>query len=216
MTEPSGLQHLQHPRFSKFYVRLSNEAERYGVAEHRHRLLAGLRGVVVEVGAGNGLNFGHYPPETKKVLAVEPDSLLRSHAGDAARRAPVPVELIAGQADALPLPDSSADAVVLSLVLCSVADPLHALAEIRRVLRPDGELRFYEHVRSQHAWIAGLQDGVTPLWSRLFGGCHPNRDSQAMLVEAGFDVIEVDRFGFRPGRAAPKFAHVLGRAMPRG
>jgi ubiquinone/menaquinone biosynthesis C-methylase UbiE len=215
MAESSDLQRLQHPRFARFYLWLSNEAEKHGVAEHRDRLLAGLGGRVVEVGAGNGLNFGHYPPNTENVLAVEPDSVLRAHAEENARHAPVPVEVVAGQADALPLPDGSADAAVFSLVLCTVANPAHALAEAHRVLRPGGELRFYEHVRSRRPWMGLLQDAVTPLWARLFGGCHPNRDTRTTLELAGFGVAEVDQFGFSPGRAAPSITHVLGRARRR-
>lgn len=216
MSEPSDLPQLQHPRFAEFYLWFSNKVEKHGVAEHRERLLAGLEGRVVEVGAGNGLNFGHYPPNTEKVLAVEPDAVLRAHAEKSARHAPVPVEVLSGQAEALPLPDGSTDAAVLSLVLCTVADPARALAEVRRVLRPGGKLRFYEHVRSESPWIGRLQDTITPLWTRLFGGCHPNRDTQAILERSGFEVTKVDRFTFKPGRATPAVTHILGHADPVG
>jgi ubiquinone/menaquinone biosynthesis C-methylase UbiE len=97
-------------------------------------------------------------------------------------------------------------------VLCTVPDQATALAEVRRVLRPGGELRFYEHVRSTHRLVAVGEDLVTPIWSRFAGGCHPNRDSVAAITAAGFDVASVDRFGFSPQRGVPPTAHVLGRA----
>jgi ubiquinone/menaquinone biosynthesis C-methylase UbiE len=147
-----------------------------------------------------------------RVLAVEPEPTLRRHALDAAARAPIPVEVLDGAADELPLDDVSCDAVVTSLVLCTVPDLPDALAEVRRVLRPGGDLRFYEHVRSAHRLMAIAEDLVTPVWSRFAGGCHPNRDSVAAITAAGFDVSSVDRFGFSAQRGVPRTAHVLGRA----
>jgi ubiquinone/menaquinone biosynthesis C-methylase UbiE len=102
--------------------------------------------------------------------------------------------------------------VVTSLVLCSVPDQGCALAEIARVLRPGGELRFYEHVRSTRRPIGWLQQAVAPAWSRLAGGCHPDRDTTAAITEAGFRITSLERFGFSPQRGAPPLAHVLGRA----
>lgn len=203
---------FQHPRFARMYAELSVEAERRGGTEHRRRLLAGLSGRVVEVGAGHGLTFAHYPPTVTSVVAVEPDDTLRALAGRAAHDAPVPVEVVAGHADALPVADAGADAVVVSLVLCSVPDPGSALAEIRRVLRPGGELRYYEHVRS--GGVAGLlQDAVRPLWSALAGGCRLNRRTGEAIRAAGFDVREESRFTWRPARVSPVSQHVLGRAV---
>ena len=109
-------------------------------------MLAGLRGRVVEIGAGNGMNFAHYPATVDEVVAVEPEAYLRAKAEQAADRAAVRVSVRDGVADALPIPAAGFDAVVASLVLCSVADPGAAVAEMRRVLKPGGELRFMEHV----------------------------------------------------------------------
>jgi ubiquinone/menaquinone biosynthesis C-methylase UbiE len=190
---------------------MSVEADRRGVADHRRRLLAGLRGRVVEVGAGNGRMFAHYPAEVTEVVAVEPEDTLRALAEDAARSAPVPVRVVAGDADHLPVPDASADAVVASLVLCSVPDQESALAEVVRVLRPGGELRYYEHVRS--AGVVGVfEDLVTPLWPLLAGGCHPNRRTSEAIAAAGLTVESEERFGFRPLRTTPPALHVLGTA----
>lgn len=196
-------------------MRASAKAEERGVREHRRELLADLRGVVCEVGAGNGLNFAHYPPQVTRVVAVEPEPTLRRHAAGAARSAPVPIEVMDATAEALPLGDGSCDAVVASLVLCTVPDQADALGEMARVLRPAGELRFYEHVRSAHRLVAAAEDLVTPIWSRLAGGCHPNRDTAAALRAAGFDLQEVRRFAFSPLPLVPPTAHLLGRAVRR-
>lgn len=197
---------LQHPWFARLYVMLSRAAEKGGAAEHRGRLLAGLTGRVIEVGAGNGLNFAHYPATVTDVLAVEPDDVLRAHAEVAARRAPVLVRVVPGQADALPAEDRSRDAAVASLVLCSVADPASALARLHRVLRPGGQLRFYEHVRSGRSWVGAVQDLIAAPWSHVAGGCRPNRDTLTSIRTAGFEVADVEEISFG-------MPHVLGRAV---
>ena len=202
-----------HPLFARFYYLLSGSAERAGTTGHRQELLAGLTGTVIELGAGNGLNFAHYPPGVRAVLAVEPDKFLRQKAALAALRAPVPVHVVEGEAESLPAEDTSLDAAVASLVLCSVPSPPRALAELRRVLRPGGELRFYEHVRSDTPEGARLQDRADVLWPFLGGGCHPNRDTVAAIAAAGFAIEEERRFAFRPSvLAAPVAPHVIGRA----
>jgi ubiquinone/menaquinone biosynthesis C-methylase UbiE len=203
---------FQHPRFARIYERISSESEQRGTAEQRDRALAGLSGRVIEVGAGNGLSFGHYPDTVTEVLAVEPEDRLRALAEQAAAHAPIPVRVVAGHAEALPVEDGSVDAAVDSLVLCSVPDVAAALAEIRRVLRPGGELRFFEHVRSEKLWFGLLQDAITPLWSRMGGGCHPNRDTTAAIRAAGFDIERLDRFSYAPLRFFPKHSHILGSA----
>lgn len=213
MADPQ-LMGLQHPRFARFYTAISKRAEAHGGAEHRARLLKGLAGTVIEIGAGNGLNFAHYPPQVTHVLAVEPDDALRAIARRAAQRAPVPVDVVCGHADALPAPDATFEAAVTSLVLCTVPDPAHALAEIRRVLRRDGQLRFYEHVRSDQPVLALLQDLIAPLWARLAGGCRPNHDTATVIAANGFTISSCRRFGFSPCFAVPRFAHILGTAYP--
>src|SRR2546423_10625469 len=118
-----------HPLFARLYTWLSRGAERAGAAEHRDENLAGLRGRVIEIGAGNGLNFAHYPPEVEEVVAVEPEPYLRARAGEAAARAPVKVTVVEGTAEQLPGADAEFDAAVVSLVLCTVPDQPNALAE---------------------------------------------------------------------------------------
>jgi ubiquinone/menaquinone biosynthesis C-methylase UbiE len=207
---------FQHPRFARMYQRISAESERRGTAEHRDRALAGLTGRVVEVGAGNGMNFRHYPATVTDVVAVEPENNLRALAERAASSAPMPVTVVAGHGDALPFDDETFDAAVVSLVLCSVPEPGHFLAEVRRVLKPGGELRFFEHVRSDSPVLGVFQDAITPLWSAIGGGCHLNRDSRAAIGAAGFEIDEIDRFSYRPLKLVPAHAHILGRAHKPG
>jgi len=187
------------PLFSRFlYPRFKQSGLKHGEGEHRQRLLDGIAGEVIEVGAGDGLNFAYYPQAVTGVLAVEPEDNLRAAASDQANHAPVPVEVKAGLADRLPADDNSFDAAVCSLVLCSVDDQAEALAEIRRVLRPGGQLRFYEHVRAHSRSLAAVQHAVTPVWSRLGGGCHLNRDTEGAITGAGFEIKRIERFVFAP------------------
>lgn len=208
----SGLTNLQHPRFARMYERISATMERRGTTRYRERLLAGLSGRVVEVGAGNGLNFSHYPDTVTQVVAVEPDDHLRRLAEQAASRATVPVHVVAGGAANLPVEGGSFGAAVASLVLCSVSDVPVALAQVRRTLKPGGELRFFEHVRSDNPWLGLLQDAVTPLCARIAGGCHPNRDTAAAIRAAGFHIEEVERFAHAPLCTTPPIAHLIGTA----
>src|SRR3954451_5175098 len=162
---------VRHPLFARFYGRfVPPSIVREGGDQLRRRVLDGLKGTVVEVGAGGGANFPHYPDEVARIVAVEPEPYLREQA---AAHTDERVELRDAVAGDLPLADGEADAVVFTLVLCSVDQP-SALAEARRVLRPGGELRFLEHVQA-HEPGAGrraqrLLDAT--VWPRLFGGCH--------------------------------------------
>ena len=201
---------VHHPLFARVYARVGHllDAE---IGDHRRRLLAGLTGRILEVGAGNGLNFPHYPATVTEVLAVEPEPYLRRLALAAARQAPVPIRVVAGTAETLPAPDATVDAVVASLVLCTVTDPDQALAETRRVLRPGGRLRFYEHVRATDPRLARWQDRLQRPWGWLVGGCHPNRDTVAAVTAAGLRLVGLERFDLQamPPLARP---HVLGVA----
>lgn len=203
---------VSRPIFARIYERLSHLMEPE-VGPHREELLAGLSGRVIEVGAGNGMNFPHYPPEVTEVLAVEPEPRLRAAAMEQARSVGLPIQVVAGVAESLPAEDSTFDAAVASLVLCSVSDQRQALAELIRVVRPSGELRFYEHVRSRHPRLARVQQATDALWPFFTGGCHTSRDTVAVIEETGFEVERVRRFRFPPSRFFfPTSPHALGVA----
>ena len=204
---------VSHPLFARLFARFAPMAEESGIAGHRDELLAGLSGRVIELGAGTGLNFGRYPGSVTEVVAVEPEPYLRARAIAAARRAPVPVRVVEAAADALPFEDGEFDMAVTSLVLCSVSDPAAALEELRRVLRPDGKLHFYEHVLAEDPRLARLQRGADLFWPRLGGGCHTSRNTVAAIEQAGFQDVSCRRFHFRPCvLAAPVSPMVIGQA----
>jgi ubiquinone/menaquinone biosynthesis C-methylase UbiE len=205
---------VNRPLFALIQARASATEERKGGAEYRRRLLAGLRGRVIEVGAGSGVNFAYYPSSVVEVVAVEPEPNLRALAVQAARQAPVPIQVIAGVAQRLPLVDASVDAGVVAGLLCSLPDPALGLAELARVIRSDGELRFYEHVRAPQAGLAGLQRLLdATVWPRVFGGCHPDRDTEATIAHAGFTIQTCDRFLFHPTLlSVPVASRILGSA----
>ncbi len=196
----SNNESVHHPIFARLYSRLSAQAERRGQADYRDRVLAGLEGRVIEVGAGNGLNFGHYPPTVSEVVAVEPEGYLREQGERAAEEAPVPIRVVDGLADRLPAEAGSFDAGVASLVLCSVPEPGAALLELYRVIRPGGQLRFYEHVLADKPGLARAQRVAekSGFWPLVGGGCHPARDTESAIREAGFEIESCDRFIFRP------------------
>jgi ubiquinone/menaquinone biosynthesis C-methylase UbiE len=204
-------------RFAKVYARISLRMEEAGVGEHRRVTLAGLRGRVIELGCGNGLNFRHYPPEVTQVVAVEPDAFLREIAVRNAAKAPVSVEVVDGVAEHLPGDDASFDAGVATLVLCTVPDVDAALAELRRVVRPGGELRFFEHVLAPTPGMQRVQrflDGT--FWPKIAGGCHTARDTRAAIERAGFELDHIDAVRFPDGRVpVPTASHILGSAVRR-
>jgi ubiquinone/menaquinone biosynthesis C-methylase UbiE len=203
-----------HPLFARFYVHIAGPGlERAGAAAHRRQLLAELTGDVLEVGAGNGHNFGHYPTRVTRLVAVEPEPRLRQLAQQAATKASVPVDVVDGIAEDLPAADGSFDAVVACMTLCSVADQAKALAECHRVLRPGGQLRFFEHVQAESARMRAAQTVLDAVWPLLCGGCHTGRDTGAAIRAAGFAITELGRFTFPPIRfPSPAGPHILGAA----
>jgi SAM-dependent methyltransferase len=185
----------RHPILARVFARAAPAMDAQGALEHRRALLAGLAGRVLEVGAGNGLNFAHYPPAVTELLAV-------------------PISVGSGTADALPGPDAGMEAAVASLVLCSVPDQARALAELRRVLRPGGKLRFFEHVQADISGLARAQRLADVIWPTV-GGCHTSRDTLTAITTAGFQLISIRRFRFPDSRPpSPAAPHVLGIARP--
>jgi ubiquinone/menaquinone biosynthesis C-methylase UbiE len=200
--------------FSRFYAKISPGMEDVGMAELRRELLAPLSGEVVEIGAGNGLNFAHYPATITGVTAIEPEPRLRELAIRAASRGSVPVTVLPGTAGQLPLPDGSVDGAVLCLVLCSISDRPAALAEIRRVLRAGGTLRFLEHTLADTAGLAKVQRiADATVWPLLTGGCRTATNPAADIAATGFALTDVRRLRFpTAGPTLPASSHVLGGA----
>lgn len=200
--------------FARFYQQAGRMMELGGVGAYRRLLLAGLAGEVIEVGAGPGFNFGYYPRDVARVVAVEPEPRLRRAAARAAPRACVPVEVTDGVADRLPAQDAAFDAAVVSLVLCTIPDLAAGLGEIRRVLRPGGELRFLEHVAGEAPRLRRVQSMLdATVWPRLFGGCHLSRDTATAITAAGFTISWLDRVRIPETRLTlPSSPHILGSA----
>ncbi|MBX5484601.1 MAG: class I SAM-dependent methyltransferase [Myxococcaceae bacterium] len=163
-------------------------SEALGLRRWRQWLTGGATGRVLEVGCGTGRNLLLYPPG-RFVVAVEPDAV----ALRAAKKRAGSIPLIRARAEALPFKDGVFDTVVSGLVFCTVPDPRAGLAEIRRVLGADGRLRMLEHVRSTRPWRARLQDFVQPVWTKIAGGCHPNRDTERTVESSGFRILEASR-----------------------
>jgi ubiquinone/menaquinone biosynthesis C-methylase UbiE len=197
--------------FARVYDRAFTKVEERGLRDSRHELLAPLTGRVLEIGAGTGLNLAHYPASVSELVLVEPEEAMARQLEQKpdARRATV----VRASAEKLPFPDSHFDAVVSTLVLCSVPDPGAALGEIRRVLRPDGRLMFIEHVRSTDPKLARWQDRLNPPWRAFNLGCNCNRDTEAAIRAAGLEVVDIDhrRFEGAPVLVSPVIA---GSASP--
>lgn len=199
--------------FAVVYERLIAASEEACVREWRRELLAPLAGDVLELGSGTGLNLTHYPAAVQRLVLTEPDRHMRAKLQARLTEqppAPARVELVDAVADRLPFDDESFDAVVSTLVLCSVPDQRSALREVRRVLRPGGRLVFLEHVAAhekpkRHRW----QRRVEPVWKRIADGCHLTRDTRDVIASSGFDVGDATRESMR--KASP-----LVRTTERG
>nr|WP_320784662.1 class I SAM-dependent methyltransferase [Streptomyces sp. CRN 30] len=178
------------------------------------RCASPLSGRVIEIGAGNGLDFARCPATVSEVVAIEPERLLRPSAVNAAFRADVPVDVVPGAAEALPVKSEAFDAAVVSLVLCSVRDLRRSLAEIRRVLRPGGTLRFFEHgVGGGRVTRVTQRVADATVWPLRLGGCHSARDPIGLMRDAGLEVGPYRHLVVPPaGPRVPSSHHVLGAA----
>lgn len=200
IADPAAPPEKGHRWFAAIYDKQMRSMERGIMAEMRRQLLGDLKGDILEIGAGTGANFEYYPAEAR-VTALEPDPFMLKKAETklaALGRANVMLQLI--PAERLPFDDASFDVVISTLVLCTVSDVPRSLAEMRRVLRPGGELRFVEHVRG-NGFAGRTQDFIKPVWRYFGAGCNPNRRTEDALRAAGFDVVVTGRrkiMGFAP------------------
>jgi ubiquinone/menaquinone biosynthesis C-methylase UbiE len=190
---------------------LTAPLERRHLAAKRRLLLEPASGSVLEIGAGTGWSFPHYPDTVEEVAALEPDEGMAARASRRAGESECRITLVRGSAEDLPFEDGSFDWVVSMLVLCTVRDPVAALAEVRRVLGAGGGFLFLEHVRSSEPRRARWQDRLERPWGFVAQGCHPNRDTVAAVQAAGFGVEIVER-GELPGAPPIVKPYVLGRA----
>jgi ubiquinone/menaquinone biosynthesis C-methylase UbiE len=189
--------HKGHKWFAAYWDR-AVKMEPATLKRLRERTLAGLNGRVLEIGCGNGANFPLYTRAVVDLVAADPDPFMLKGARERAAGLERGVELHEAAADELPFADASFDAVVSTMVLCSVPDLGNALGEIRRVLKPGGELRFLEHVRAKNPIGAWFQDACTPAWKWLGAGCRPNRDTEAAITSAGFTLRQIEHRRLSP------------------
>jgi ubiquinone/menaquinone biosynthesis C-methylase UbiE len=181
-----------------------------GMRRRRRTLVAEARGLVVEIGAGTGLNVAHYPEAVDELILTEPEPAMRRQIARRLERQASVARVIAAPAERLPFADSSVDTVVATLVLCTVDDPENALREIARVLRPDGQLLFIEHIRASARLLAACQDRLFKPWRGFAGGCVCNRPTLELMRACGF-TVEAD---YVVWRGMPAIVHPLavGRA----
>ena len=191
-----------HPIFAALYDIIQRRAEKKFFGAHRAHLAGSVRGRVLDVGAGTGINFGYYPPEAE-IVGIDPDPYMLRRAQARADSLGRPIKLLAEGAEQLPFQDASFDVAVATLVLCTISNPGGALGELRRVLRPSGQLRFLEHVRARTPGWQRFQDFLTPLWKRIGAGCHPNRDTVRAIERAGFRIEELHHCAHGPYPVRP-------------
>jgi ubiquinone/menaquinone biosynthesis C-methylase UbiE len=179
---------------------------------YRERVVSRAEGRVLEIGIGSGLNLPFYGTRVEQIIGLEPAARLLEMAQGRAGRSKQPVTFVAGSAEAIPLDDHSIDTVVTTWTLCSIPDAVGALKEMRRVLRPGGQLLFVEHGLAPEDNIQRWQNRLTPLWKRIGGGCHLNRPIRTLIESAGFDITSLDT-GYVKGPKPMTFLYE-GRAAP--
>ncbi len=202
-----------HPVFAQVYRLVAAVGERRGYGRLRASVLADASGRLLILGLGPGHDLAHLPAAVTSVVAVEPDPSMRSLARGRVAACAVPVTVLSADAHDLPLADGSVDAVLCACVLCSVAQPTRALAELRRVLIPGGRLLLLEHVAAPPGhWVGRLQQLLNPTWGRAAGGCSIRRDTMGAVEAAGFDVADVRSTMVWPN-IPPVAPTVLGTAL---
>jgi ubiquinone/menaquinone biosynthesis C-methylase UbiE len=179
---------------------------------YRKRVVSRATGQVLEIGIGSGLNLPFYSQNAEQVIGIDPSPKLLEMADEAARHSPLPVELIEGSAEAIPIGNTSIDTVVTTWTMCSIPNLDQALEEVRRVLRPGGRLLFVEHGLAPEPRVRWWQDHLTPGWKHLSGGCHLNRAIGEVIKRCGFSIEHLDK-GYLRGPKIMTFMYE-GRARP--
>lgn len=192
-------------------IPLRNHPACMNLAQLRQTLVGNLQGCVVEIGAGTGANFSYYP-QGVRWIGVEPNPFMHEYLRREAQRQNMTLDrLETAGAEAIPVADASADAVVSTHVLCSVDDPNRVLSEIHRILKPGGRFVFLEHVAAHpETWTRRFQNGLNPLWKRLFDGCQVNRTTGEAIARSGFADVQFQRFELTLPIVSP---HVAGFAV---
>jgi len=182
------------------------------LAPYRNRVVSSATGRVLEVGIGSGLNLPFYGNAVAEIIGIEPLPKLVDMANAAARKSQIPLRLIEGTAEAIPIDDRSIDAVVTTWTMCSIPEIQSALLEMRRILRPGGRLLFVEHGRAPELGVRWWQDHLTPAWKHLSGGCHLNRAIEELIENAAFRIERLDK-GYMQGPRPMTFMYE-GSARP--
>ena len=179
---------------------------------YRERIISEAEGRVLEIGIGSGLNLPFYRPQAREILGLEPSPRLVVMAQQRARGSLIPVIFIEGSAEAIPLDRATIDTIVMTWTLCSIPQCVQALGEMRRVLKPGGQLLFVEHGLAPEASVRRWQNRLTPIWKRIGGGCHLNRPIRALIETAGFSIVRIET-GYAPGPKPMTFIYE-GHARP--
>jgi ubiquinone/menaquinone biosynthesis C-methylase UbiE len=181
--------------FASLYDTIMGPLEKRWIAHIRKKIVSGLEGEILEIGTGTGTNFSFYSPEkVRSIDSIEPNPYMIEQAKLKARDTGITVHFHQGVAESLPFQDGEFDTVVATLVLCSVEDPQKVFQEIRRVCKQGGKIVLFEHVRTESASLAALQDVLTPAWKRLCDGCHLNRDTGRYMREAGINLVKEKKY----------------------
>jgi ubiquinone/menaquinone biosynthesis C-methylase UbiE len=185
------------------------------IVRQRQKVVPRARGKILEIGLGAGHNIPHYDHErVDRVIGIDPCETSWQLAQERVNAVPFDVEFLAGSAEDIPLDDDSVDSVLLTFALCTIPDPLAALSEAKRVMRPGGELVFCEHAQAPDESVQRWQARINPLWKRLAGGCNLNRDIVGLIRTAGFDINELEQM-YLPNTPRIAGFNVWGTAIPR-
>lgn len=194
------------------YDAIMSHPEEAGLTDWRRDLLTHATGRILEIGPGTGINLPLYPKSAGNLIALEPNPAMAARLSRRTYAGSGDVALLEGFARDLPFDDDTFDTIVTTLVLCSVPDPIETLTELKRVLHPDGQLLFLEHVASPNHTLRKWQDRVDPLWHRLTGDCHLNRRTKDALITAGFHIETLDH---APMPGAPALVRPTIRGIAR-